>query len=261
MATDCRQALVIGNGRYTHVPTLKNPENDAYGMKKAVKNLKFETDYRTNLKLEDMKEATDEFIHDIDKGDTVFVYFAGHGLQYRNTNYLVGTDAPPLTEANFREYCLNAQHLLDAIAAKSPSTIIFILDCCRNNPLVRITDDADRSGFHRGLANMNLNTSAHRSVNTERTVRKIVVFPCQTDKTAKDSSKYNGYGPLAYHLIAQINRRLDFNSILRDVKSAIKHDTANELEQQKPHILDNGSSPIYLVNVVKHGYESGAESD
>ncbi|HEY0049769.1 MAG TPA: caspase family protein, partial [Pyrinomonadaceae bacterium] len=77
-----RLALVIGNGAYQHVASLKNPVNDAMDITKALDELGFEVISGVNQNKAQMKKLIREFGDKlmIQKGVGLF-FFAGHGVR------------------------------------------------------------------------------------------------------------------------------------------------------------------------------------
>ena len=89
-----RIALVIGNSSYKDAP-LANPVNDATAIAKTLQGLGFKVILRTNVSQSQMRQAVREFGDELHAGRGVgLFYFAGHGMQINNRNFLipVGTD-------------------------------------------------------------------------------------------------------------------------------------------------------------------------
>ena len=87
-----RVALVIGNAAYK-VGRLRNPVNDARAMTQALKKAGFDVDHRENLTHRQMFEATRDFGDRLKPGAVALFYYAGHGLQVRDRNYLIPVEA------------------------------------------------------------------------------------------------------------------------------------------------------------------------
>lgn len=147
-----RVALVIGNSDYKHtenLPKLENATNDAEDISIALRSFGFEVIERKNQSLEGMNQAIAEFGRKIEKSDAALFYFAGHGIQVKNQNYLMPTDAKVESEAAVAYQGVNVNQILDEMdGAKSPANIV-MLDACRNNP---VAGGKFRSGKSRGLA-------------------------------------------------------------------------------------------------------------
>lgn len=138
-----RHALVIGNATYPAAP-LRNPVNDARDMARALR----ETGFRVTL-LEDatqraMKQAIQEFGQRLPNGSVGLFYFAGHGIQGRNRNWLLPVDAELVREADLELWGVDAEAVLAQLEGAGDGLTLMILDACRNNPLARAFRSAAR---------------------------------------------------------------------------------------------------------------------
>ncbi|CAF1476427.1 unnamed protein product, partial [Rotaria sordida] len=124
-------ALVIGIGKYDHCEELQNPENDANDMSSALEIIDFNVTKRLHLKRAEMQHVIIDFENSIEQGDMVLFYFAGHGVQWEDQNYLIPKDIPTLDGAALNKSAINAQHILDTLSDHNPYVTIFLLNCCR----------------------------------------------------------------------------------------------------------------------------------
>src|SRR5215471_3757640 len=108
-----RVALVIGNSAYSAFPTIPNPRNDADDVANALRALGFDVLLGQDLKRADMEDLLIRFARKTDKADTALVFYAGHGLQYNGTNYLVPVDARIDDDADQRKLINLAQVIND----------------------------------------------------------------------------------------------------------------------------------------------------
>ncbi|SKC62711.1 caspase family protein [Ohtaekwangia koreensis] len=140
-----RYALVIGNSSYTNsVGILKNPVNDATDVSTELKKSNFEVQLLTNATYVQMREAMRKFQDKLVNGpkdQTVgLFYYAGHGVQYLDENYLVPVDANVQYEDDIVRMCFPVQKMVLANMERSNSRMnIVILDACRNNPFPAAT--------------------------------------------------------------------------------------------------------------------------
>jgi uncharacterized caspase-like protein len=86
-------ALVIGNGNYAHLPKLANPVNDAKAIKGMLDSLGFETGLADDRDLAALKADLDEFAGKAKTADVAVLYYAGHGIEAGDENFLVPVDA------------------------------------------------------------------------------------------------------------------------------------------------------------------------
>ena len=134
-----RVALVIGNGNYRNVPQLPNPTRDA----EAVANLlRIKAGFdivhvHNDLRSQDFMLALRAFKKVAEEADIALVFYAGHAIQLRETNYMVAVDAT-LDDEDDAQYW-NQAIPLDLIlgAARGKRLGVVILDACRDNPFIR----------------------------------------------------------------------------------------------------------------------------
>jgi tetratricopeptide (TPR) repeat protein len=135
-----RYALVIGNSNYPkEVGVLKNPVNDATDVATELRKSNFEVQLLTNATYVQLREAMRKFHEKLTTGprdQTVgLFYYAGHGVQYQDENYLVPVDANVQFEDDIVRMCFPVQRMVLANMERSNSRMnIVILDACRNNP-------------------------------------------------------------------------------------------------------------------------------
>src|SRR5271157_108149 len=131
-----RYALVVGNNSYIASP-LQNAVNDARLMDKALKDAGFRSVLVENANLVAMQSSVGEFLSKLGPSDTALFFYAGHGVQIENENFLVPVDfeAPnSVVAAKFRLF--SAAQLFDGLRNR-PKRSIVILDACRSNPIAR----------------------------------------------------------------------------------------------------------------------------
>lgn len=130
-----KRALVIGNNNYSHSAKLDNPINDANAMEKALKQLGFEVIKRTDVTIATFQEVLKEYADSVMNADVSLFYFAGHGIQVENINYLLPIDAEIDRKEHVPFETISVERILrltDNVSAKRLN--IVILDACRNNP-------------------------------------------------------------------------------------------------------------------------------
>jgi len=93
-----------------------------------------------------------KFKEKLDAGDpdkTVgLFYFAGHGLQFEQENYLVPIDAAVQYEDDIPRYCFPIQRMVLSNMERSSSRMnIVILDACRNNPFPSLNRSIGGNGL------------------------------------------------------------------------------------------------------------------
>lgn len=139
-AYDDRIALVIGNDAYPTEP-LKNAANDARAMQKALLDVGFKVVFRPNANFTNMRSAAVEFsklLNEANGATAALFYFAGHGIQYRDKNFLVPIDAMLASEAEITFNALELGQILEIMEDAKVRHKFVVLDACRNNPFRNI---------------------------------------------------------------------------------------------------------------------------
>jgi Caspase domain len=167
-------ALVIGNARYPGAP-LRNPVNDARAMADKLERLGFQVTLLENADNRDMARAVGAFGATITRGGVGLFYYAGHGLQVRGRNFLVPIDARIESEASVLVEAIEADSVLEQMAAAGNRLNIVILDACRNNPFERRF-----RGSSAGLAQ------------TEAPTGSLIAYATAPGKVASDGDDANG---------------------------------------------------------------------
>ncbi|CAF4815532.1 unnamed protein product, partial [Rotaria sp. Silwood1] len=178
-------ALVIGIGKYEHRDKLQNPENDANDISSTLESIGFIVTKKLHLKCAEMKHVIIDFEQSIEPGDMVLFYFAGHGIQWQDQNYLIPSDIPSSNGTALRKSAINAQDILDTLSDCDPYVTIFLLDCCRNYQLRNLEADAQIShdGYIVKVCDFGL---AQTRNETTRQTRFTQVLPCTLQWTAPE---------------------------------------------------------------------------
>lgn len=151
-AGERRVALVIGNAAYADSP-LRNPRNDAEAFARKLQSLNpaFDVELALDVSLDGMEDAFERFEGKLRNCDSALLYFAGHGVQVKGTNYLIPVGAEIRNEMHLRRRAFSLDEILDIMSRRARSSSLVFLDACRENPLVRSLQaslpDAERSRF------------------------------------------------------------------------------------------------------------------
>jgi formylglycine-generating enzyme required for sulfatase activity len=221
-----RVALVIGNGRYAHATTLRNPANDAGSMATALEALGFEVvgGGKDGIDLDkgEFSVRIRDFARQLRDGAevaTALLYYAGHGLQVEGRNYLVPVDAVLEFEADIGSELFELQHILNEMERPRRTSIV-LLDACRNNPLARnlaraMGLDVRSAGITEGLAEQKVVAGT------------LIAYATHPGHVAYDGDGQNGFftEALLAHL-ATPGREVEL--MLKDVRSKVVMATADK---------------------------------
>ncbi|NVN87945.1 MAG: caspase family protein [Rhodopseudomonas sp.] len=134
---DKRVALVVGNSSYVNVPSLDNPKNDAKLIADTLRDVGFTLiGGAAQIDLDKMgfDRVVQLFGNQLAGADVALFYYAGHGVQVRNSNYLVPVNANPVKEADIDFQMIDVALVLRQMEGSGTKLNLVILDACRNNP-------------------------------------------------------------------------------------------------------------------------------
>lgn len=144
-----RVALVIGNGAYANAGSLKNPGNDARDIEARLSRFGFATTLLLNANMIEMDRGLRTFKKRLKAADVGLVFFAGHGLQIDDENYLIAVDTDVSDESAAKHSSLSLNRVIETMERSCTTTNVIILDACRDNPFRQLWA---RSLARRGLA-------------------------------------------------------------------------------------------------------------
>lgn len=169
-----RSALIIGNGTYSDVPTLKNATADAKSIAKALQKIGFEVLLRLDQDDRGMRQSVREWVRGLPGGSEAVFFFAGHGVQLGSANYLLPVNISGEDEDQVRDDGLALQRVLDDLSSQRVRISLAIIDACRDNPFKnRLTGRS--IGATRGLAP------------TTAATGQMILFSAGTGQSALDS--------------------------------------------------------------------------
>jgi hypothetical protein len=242
-AQEKRAALVIGNSNYRNATPLQNPANDAADLAAALKRLGFEVVDAQDLGRAGMASALQTFSNASDGASLALFYYAGHGLQVGDTNYLVPVDASFQLNSVLGDEMLPLDAVQRSMARASVKVIV--LDACRDNPLVdRPVGRIEESRNERRQVTTQVTRSVGRGLApVESGEGSLIVFSTQPGNVAIDGAGRNS--PFAAALLEHLrNPNDDFMSILISVRRDVVEMTGRE---QVPWEHSSLITKVYLA--------------
>lgn len=208
-----RVALIIGNSQYSSSPLI-NPVNDATDMAERLTEIGFRVHGDGPLLDQDlhgMQVAIRDFTRSLNPGDLAVFYFAGHGVEYKGTNYLIPTDDEEISFAeDVPDWAYPAPRLLERLAATGATGVI-ILDACRNNPL------PERGGGR----DLGIGLSA---MDTPAGASAFILYAAAPGQTSSDGEGRNGlFTGALLQALERPTRRID--DIMYEVSFAVRNAT------------------------------------
>jgi Caspase domain len=229
-----RVALLIGNGDYEHVPTLPNATNDAKAIAAAFTAAGFQSvTLKTNLKRDEVVSALSDFARIADTADWAVVYYSGHGIEYRGTNYIIPTDARLLMDRDIDLETVDIGKVMTVVDGAKHLRLI-ILDACRNNPFLdQMKRTVASRAITRGLAPV------------EPDAGSLIVYAAKHGETALDGDGKNS--PFATALLHRIQTP---NLEIRRLFDLVRDDVLTSTnKQQQPFTYGSlsGSEDFYFA--------------
>lgn len=231
-----RVALVVGNSAYKYATTLRNPGNDANDVAGILKNLGFDVLLATNLDQQDFARTIEQFARTLDDADVGLFFYAGHGLQMNEKNYLVSTNAKLENEFLLSSETIELDAIVRLMESKTAVNLVF-LDACRNNPLAE--------NLRRSL------TSMKRAVNLGRGLARmevsgrdtLIAFAAAPGQEASDGADRNS--PFTGALLRHMPKPgLEVSVMLKEVSADVRRDTRSS---QRPQQLTDMTKTFYFA--------------
>jgi hypothetical protein len=132
-----RLAIVIGNSHYSNdrYDDLPNASNDATKLSESLKRLNFEVATGIDLTSAQFEDLFKTYESKLQNYSAVFIFYAGHGIQFNGENYLLPVDTlEPSSIDKLTERAVRLNDVISRFASRDRQTFIF-LDACRNNPM------------------------------------------------------------------------------------------------------------------------------
>jgi formylglycine-generating enzyme required for sulfatase activity len=231
-----RVALVIGNAAYGGGAALRTTRNDARDMAEALKKLGFETVLGVDLDQDHFASTMETFARALDGADIGLFFYAGHGLQVDERNYLVSVNAQLGSE-----FLVSSETIaLDAIVRLMESKVatnIVLLDASRGNPLAE--------NLKRSLAAMRRHTMLGKGLARIETTNRdtMVAYAAAPGDEAADGEE--GNSPFTAALLKRIAEPgLEISVMLKQVTADVRAATR---DRQRPQQLGDMSRRVYFA--------------
>ncbi len=203
-----RVALVIGNADYKHTAPLKNPKNDADAVSEVLKHLDFEVLKGTDLTHRQFGRTVAKFRRMLAGAEVALFFYAGHGMQMHNSNFLIPVDALLEDEDSLDFEAVQLRTVL-GLMEREPRTNLVFLDACRDNPLAR--------NLSRSLGTRS--ASVGRGFAREETgIGTLIAFATQPGNVALDGGQHK-HSPFTKALLKHIETPgQDIANLMRQVR-------------------------------------------
>ena len=232
--TGRKRALVIGNNNYRMVQPLANASEDAKSMAENLQSVGYQVTLRLDLNEKEMKAALRNFSGQVEGGDEVLFFFAGHGVQLGSSNYLLPIDITGENEAQVRDEAIQLQRILDDMADRKAKLTLAMIDACRDNPF----KTTGRAIGGRGLAP------------TTAATGQMVIFSAGTGQQALDRlgpTDKSKNGLFTRIFIKEMQKPgLSVDRVLRNVRNEVVELAKSVGHEQVPAIYDQVVGDFYF---------------
>lgn len=165
-----------------------------------------------------MRVEIDRFTAIVHPGDLALFYYAGHGVQVSQINYLIPIDFAGVSEADLPYDAYSAQQVCEKLEETGARLRILILDACRNNPF-RTKRDA-----RRGLAAM------------ESSAEGTYIAFATADNDVADDNPSESNGLFTKHLLVALRTPgLDLKQVFEQTKEDVYRESQGK---QRPFTYD-----------------------
>jgi uncharacterized caspase-like protein len=214
-----RVALVIGNSAYKHAATLRNPGNDANDVAEILKKVGFDVHLGLDLDQQGFARTIEQFARSLDDADVGLFFYAGHGLQMSEKNYLVSVNARLENEFLLSSETIELDAIVRLMESKVPVNLVF-LDACRNNPLAE--------NLRRSLASLKRGALLGRGLARMEAHGRdtLIAFAAAPGQEASDGPERNS--PFTAALLRHLPKPgLEVSVMLKEVAADVRRDTRN----------------------------------
>lgn len=229
-----RKALVIGNDTYKSVAKLLNAREDAKAIASNLTAVGYKVTLQLDLNEKEMKAALRTFSSQVQGGDEVMFFFAGHGVQLGATNYLLPTDIGGESEAQVKDEGIQLQRILDDMTEKKAKFTLAMIDACRDNPFKSM----GRNIGGRGLAP------------TTAATGQMVVFSAGSGQQALDrlgSTDKNKNGVFTRTFLKEMQKSgVSIDRIIKNVRNEVAELAKTIGHEQVPAIYDQVLGDFYF---------------
>src|SRR5262245_7729124 len=229
-----RVALIIGNSAYKNVVQLPNPASDAAAVAAMLKNAGFDVvESKLDLGNTAIRRAVREFTAVARNADIAVVYYAGHGIEFDGTNYLIPIDAALASDVDVDDETISLDRIMRMLDPVKRLRLV-ILDACRENPFAKkMTRTIGSRSIGRGLAKVEVTSTD-----------TLVAFAAKAGMTAADGT--GDHSPFTAALLDSLAiPGLDIRIAFGRVRDEVMKNTDNK---QEPYVYGSiGGSTVALV--------------
>jgi uncharacterized caspase-like protein len=235
-----KRGLIIGINKYLrNSDSLQYCISDATDLNTTLQRIGFETSLELDCNYNELENKIDEFANKIECDDLVLFYFAGHGKQNEDENYLLPSDYDYDYRGDEHDYivnhAINVKYIMKKIDSKKCRITIYLFDCCRLKTKMRHRAMPENQGLAPISAKL----------------QTLVVFACAPGEVTLDETWNNRNGSFIENLIKNITTPdKDIEEIMKKVAGDVNQQTSGV---QLPYRTSSLVGEVYLVTKNNRG--------
>jgi uncharacterized caspase-like protein len=247
-------ALVIGNSKYEKADPLPNAQRDAAAVADRLRELGFEVTEVFDGDAFTLNRAAERFVAQARGADLALFYFAGHGIQLFDQNFLLARNVDPKQISRVDDLGLDLTRFMATLRGSGAVRQALLIDACRNNPFpfeetVRLVDlvrkakaadgkSAAPDSGNRGLARVVLNEPGRQAQGAET----LFFFAAQPGQVSFDGTGQNSF--FVEGLKEEMSKQgRPLGEMFRNVSAYVRTVTKGE---QIPQVVSDWTSDIVL---------------
>lgn len=248
-------ALVIGNSKYEKAGPLPNAQRDAAAVADRLRDLGFDVTEVFDGDAFTLNRAAERFVSQARGADLALFYFAGHGIQLFDQNFLLARNVDPNQIARIDDLGLDLTRFMTTLRSSGAVRQALLIDACRNNPfpfeetvrlvdLVRKAKAADGKAAapelagSRGLARVVLNEPGRQAQGAET----LFFFAAQPGQVSFDGTGQNSF--FVEGLKEELSKQgRPLGEMFRNVSAYVRTVTKGE---QIPQVVSDWTSDVVL---------------
>ncbi|HJS08937.1 MAG TPA: caspase family protein, partial [Pirellulales bacterium] len=209
---------------------------DASDMAETLTKLGFEVTLGLDLDQQQFARTIDRFARQLDDASVGLLFYAGHGIQINEKNFLVSTNAKLDSEFLVTSEAIELNAIIALMESKVPTNLVF-LDACRNNPL----SERLRQNLAATKRSANMGRGLARVEPTGRDT--LIAFAAAPGQEAADGRDRNS--PFTAALLKHLPKPgLEVSVMLKEVAAEVRRTTKNE---QRPQQLSDMTRTFYFA--------------
>lgn len=238
-----RRALVIGNDNYRSVDPLKNAVSDARAMAAALERSGYKVSLHLDLDEKRFKQALRTFRYEVQGGDEVMFFFAGHGVEIAGANFLLPVDIRVSGTDNdkdrdqLREDSIDLKRFMSDLEERKTKFALAVIDACREDP------------FPKEKGSRSISTKGGLAQTTPAT-GQMIIFSAGAGQLAIDSLGANDpskNGLFTRVFLSEMDKPgVPVDRVLKNVRTEVSRLAKTMGRTQTPAIYDQSEGDFYF---------------